>query len=51
MSNIVHLHKPSPQIAHYLRIGYREHILGDRMRAEGRLAGQGFAFDACHFES
>ena len=40
-----------PQIAHYLRIGYREHILGDRMRAEGRLVGQGFVFDACHVES
>ncbi|WP_299211272.1 hypothetical protein [uncultured Tateyamaria sp.] len=51
MSNVVHLHRPPPQIAHYLRIGYREHVLGDRMRAEGRFAEQGFVFDACHFET
>lgn len=51
MSNVVHLHRPPPQIAHYLRIGYREHVLGDRMRAEGRFAEQGFVFDACHVEA
>lgn len=51
MSNVVHLHKPPLQIAHYLRIGYREHVLGDRMRAEGRFAEQGFVFDACHAEA
>ncbi len=56
MSNIVHLYPPTPlpppqKIAHYLRIGFREHVLGDRMRAEGRFAGQGFVFDACHAET
>lgn len=51
MSNIVHLHRKPPQIAHYLRIGYREHVLGDRMRAEGRFSEQGFVFDACHIDS
>ncbi len=51
MTNVVHLHRQPPQIAHYLRIGYREHVLGDRLRAEGRLANQGFVFDACHVET
>lgn len=51
MSNVVHLHQPPPQIAHYLRIGFREHVLGDRMRAEGRFSEQGFVFDACHVET
>lgn len=51
MSNVIHLYQPPPQIAHYLRIGYREHVLGDRMRAEGRFSGQGFVFDSCHIET
>ena len=51
MSNVVHLHRPPPQIAHYLRISFREHVLGDRMRAEGRFSRQSFVFDACHVET
>ena len=50
MSNVVHLHLP-PQIAHYIRIGFRNHVLGDRMRAEGRLSERGFVLDACHMEA
>lgn len=48
MSNIVHLHEPPRQIAHYLRVGFREHVLADRMRAEGRLHHMGVVFDACY---
>ena len=51
MTNIVHLHKQPRRIAHYLRIGYREHVLGDRMRAEGRLSQVGFVFDACYVDA
>jgi len=51
MSNIVHLHKPPQRIAHYLRIGYREHVLADRMRAEGQFSQQGFIFDACYVDA
>jgi len=48
MSNVVHLHKPPQKIAHYLRVGFREHVLADRMRTEGRLSQFGFVFDACN---
>ncbi len=48
MTNVVHLHKPPPRVAHYLRVGYREHVLADRMRAEGRISQLGLVFDACY---
>lgn len=48
MTNVVHLHKPPPRIGHYLRIGHREHVLADRMRAEGRISQLGLVFDACY---
>jgi hypothetical protein len=51
MSNVVHLHKPPPRIAHYLRVGHREHVLADRMRAEGRISQLGLVFDACYVAS
>ncbi len=46
MSNVVHLHKTPPRIAHYLGVGHREHVLADRMRSEGRLLHLGLVFDA-----
>lgn len=46
MDNVVHLRKPPRQIAHFLRVGFREHTLGDRMRAEGRLSQTGYVFEA-----
>ncbi len=48
MSNVVHLHKPPQKIAHYLRVGFREHVLADRMRTEGRLSQFGLVFEACN---
>ncbi len=51
MSNVVHLHKPPPRIAHYLRVGHREHVLADRMRTEGRISQLGLVFDACYVPS
>ncbi len=51
MSNIVHLHRRPRQIAHYLRIGFREHVLADRMRAENRITQLGLIFDACYVEA
>ncbi len=37
MSNVVYLQKPPPQIVHFLRVGYREHVMVDRLRSEGNL--------------
>ena len=51
MSNVFHLHKPPQRMAHYLRVGYHEHVLADRMRAEGRLSQHGVVFDACYVEA
>lgn len=51
MSNVVPLHKPPQRIAHYLRVGHREHVLADRMRAEGRLSQLGIVFDACYVKA
>ncbi|MCZ6676276.1 MAG: hypothetical protein O7E52_03395 [Candidatus Poribacteria bacterium] len=51
MSNVFHLHKPPQRMAHYLRVGYHEHVLADRMRAEGRLSQHGVVFDACYVET
>ncbi len=46
MNNVVHLHKPPQKIAHYLRVGFGEHVLADRMRTEGRLSQFGLVFEA-----
>ena len=51
MSNVIHLHKPPSRIAHYLRVGHREHVLADRMLAEGRISQIGLVFDACHVKA
>ena len=48
MSNVIHLHRPPRRLAHYLRVGHREHVLADRMRAEGRITQLGLVFDACY---
>lgn len=50
MSNVIYLQEP-PRIAHYLRVGHREHVLADRMRAEGRIALTGIIFDGCSVEA
>ena len=51
MHNVVHLHKQPSRIAHYLRVGHREHVLADRMRAEGRISQIGLVFDACYVKA
>lgn len=48
MTNVVHLHRQPPRIGHYLRVGHREHVLADRMRAEGRVSQLGVVFEACY---
>ncbi len=46
MSNIVYLQKPPPQIAHFLRVGHREHVLCDHLRTVGKLTSKRFVFEA-----
>jgi len=50
MSNIYYLQEPA-QIAHYIRVGYGEHILADRMRAEGRVTQTGIVFNSSSVEA
>lgn len=46
MSNVVYLQKPPPQIVHFLRVGYREHVMVDRLRSEGNLPSRRYVFEA-----
>lgn len=50
MSNVIYIQKPSQRIAHNLRVGYREHVLADRLRSEGKLKPHSVVFDAGNVE-
>lgn len=45
MGNVVYLQKP-PQIAHFLRVGHREHLLCEHIHAVGKLATKRLVFEA-----
>lgn len=48
-SNIYYLHKPPLEIAHFIRIGSREHRLAERLLSAGKLRAQRYVIEAGNF--